>query len=121
MTTSDTAIKLARMVRDWARTPQDHGGNPYRHEFARFALKILEREDGQEDEQEGSLFIELRSEDVGKRLLRAFGHTWCLTGVLDSVQDHDIGRRLYLTPMEDGSWDILRAESDDQRTKRLGR
>lgn len=40
-TASADADRLARAVLEWARTPQNHGGNPYRHYFVTLAKLIL--------------------------------------------------------------------------------
>ncbi len=35
-----TAEKLVKAVLDWARTPGNHGGNPYSHNFVKLARKL---------------------------------------------------------------------------------
>ena len=39
---------IARAVVEWAKTPQDHGGNPYRHKFCRMAVSWLDRKESRE-------------------------------------------------------------------------
>lgn len=34
-------LDVCREVLQWARTPQDHGGNPYGHTFVKLAQRVL--------------------------------------------------------------------------------
>lgn len=37
---TDSAVRLSSQVLEWARTPQNHGGNPYSQEFVKTAQRI---------------------------------------------------------------------------------
>jgi hypothetical protein len=37
----DLDLAVARAVVEWAKTPGNHGGNPYQHEFVRLAMAAL--------------------------------------------------------------------------------
>jgi len=41
--TANDAVRLARLVEEWRKTPRDHGGNPWCQGFVRFADDIMQR------------------------------------------------------------------------------
>ena len=60
------------------------------------------------------LYYEIRSSDVGKSLLRAFGRSWPVVDFIGIVMRQDVGKRVY----ESGG--VLQFESNEQRDRRLG-
>lgn len=38
-----TGFELAREVLDWAKTPGNHGGNPYAHKFVQMAEEMVSK------------------------------------------------------------------------------
>ena len=44
----DAMFKVVIAVLEWARTPGDHGGNPYMHQFVREARAAYELVTGKE-------------------------------------------------------------------------
>ena len=49
MNHKDDLYALCRMIADWAKTPGNHGGNPYGHTFVLFAEKLLDEINQSED------------------------------------------------------------------------
>ena len=39
---AEDLVSLAESIREWVVTPGNHGGNPYRHQFARTATELLD-------------------------------------------------------------------------------
>ena len=42
---NELAFKACEAVMKWAKTPGDHGGNPYFKEFVKLAQKALQKRD----------------------------------------------------------------------------
>ena len=61
----------------------------------------------------GSEFYEIRSGDVGKRHIYAFGRQHSVMGIMGEILPRDTGKRVYL---RDG---VLQVENDEQYTARL--
>lgn len=58
-------------------------------------------------------YYEIRSSDVGKPHIRAFGRVWPVSGFIGHIMSKDVGKRVY----ERGG--IVQVENDDQRAFRL--
>ena len=58
-------------------------------------------------------FYTIKTEDVARANLRAFGRVWPVSGFLGRVLESDIGKRVYLNPSG-----FVQVENDSQRDQR---
>lgn len=58
-------------------------------------------------------YYELRTEDINRAVIKAFGRTWPVSNFLGRVLPGDVGKRVYQVG------DILQVENDEQRDTRL--
>jgi hypothetical protein len=60
----------------------------------------------------------LTTGDVGRAWIKAFGRSWMACDFIGRVLPGDVGKRVYLTPTNDGEHAILQVENDEQRANR---
>lgn len=65
-------------------------------------------------------FHTITPDDVGRPLLKAFGHQWPVSTFLGGVLAADVGKRVYLAVNDEGTGHYLQVENDEQRAARLG-
>lgn len=63
-------------------------------------------------------FYTIRSSDVGRSSLQAFGRNWS-TDFMGRVQDGDVGKRVYCVAESGSTHGHLQVENDDQVNRRL--